>query len=54
MALVGEGRQSDDVRATGKLWEFFGSIAVLITLIYLTRTSSVMWNRCEPQRNERD
>lgn len=42
------------IEQLGNLGEFFGSIAVLITLIYLTRTSSVMWNRCEPQRNERD
>lgn len=38
----------------GNLGEFFGSIAVLITLIYLTKTSSVMWNRCESRRNERN
>ena len=42
------------IEQLGNLGEFFGSSAVLITLIYLTRTSSVMWNRCEPQRNERD
>ena len=38
----------------GNLGEFFGSITVLITLIYLTKSSFAMWNRCESQRNERN